>query len=89
MLMLAFCLGTIPAMILTGLGASLISPTTRRRVFQAAGVCVLVTGIVAIGRGVGALSRCEADPDCGHPVSSRPAETNDVTASAGRSSPSR
>ncbi|MDX2036800.1 MAG: sulfite exporter TauE/SafE family protein [Isosphaeraceae bacterium] len=89
MLMLAFGIGTIPAMILTGLGASLISTTTRRRVFQAAGVCVLVTGIVAIGRGVGALSRGEADPDCGHPVSSRTAEPNDVTASAGRSSPSR
>lgn len=64
--MAAFGAGTVPAMVLTGVGTSVLSHTSRRRLFRIAGACVLVTGLLAINRGVaswvaGATSRC---PGC-------------------------
>lgn len=53
--MVAFGLGTVPAMVLTGVGASLLPLAARRRVFQAAAVCVLATGLLAAARGVAFL----------------------------------
>jgi len=50
--MAAFGIGTVPIMVLTGVGASVFSLTTRRRLFQIAGVCVLLTGILSMARGV-------------------------------------
>lgn len=50
--MLAFGAGTVPIMVLTGAGASALSFAARRRVFQVAACCVLITGLIAIARGV-------------------------------------
>lgn len=50
--MIAFGLGTVPIMVLTGAGASALSFAARRRLFQVAACCVLLTGLIAIARGV-------------------------------------
>jgi sulfite exporter TauE/SafE len=49
--MASFGLGTIPVMVLTGLGATVLPPRTRRRLFRLAGACVLLTGVLALSRG--------------------------------------
>jgi sulfite exporter TauE/SafE len=53
--MLLFGLGTVPVLVLTGMGASLFTLSARRRLFQAAAVCVLLTGLISIARGALAL----------------------------------
>jgi uncharacterized protein len=50
--MVAFGLGTVPLMVLSGVGASALSRVARRRLFRVAGLCVLATGLIAVGRGV-------------------------------------
>jgi sulfite exporter TauE/SafE len=62
-IMVAFGAGTVPIMILTGAGASVLSGAVRRRLFLVAGCCVLVTGLVAIGRGV-QFARAAGDKSC-------------------------
>jgi sulfite exporter TauE/SafE len=49
--MAAFGAGTVPVMVLTGAGASAVPPTARRRLYRVAGVCVLLTGLLAVARG--------------------------------------
>lgn len=49
--MVAFGLGTVPLMVLSGVGASALSRVARRRLFRVAGLCVLITGLIAVGRG--------------------------------------
>lgn len=49
--MVAFGLGTVPLMVLTGAGATFLGHVARRRLFQVAGVCVLITGMMAVNRG--------------------------------------
>lgn len=53
--MVSFGLGTVPVMVLTGCGGSLMSLALRRRVFQAAAWCVVVAGMISIARGAGFL----------------------------------
>jgi sulfite exporter TauE/SafE len=50
--MLAFGAGTAPIMILTGVGGSLLSHSSRRQMLRVSAVCVLVTGLISLGRGV-------------------------------------
>jgi sulfite exporter TauE/SafE len=50
--MAAFGLGTVPLMMLTGLGSSVLTYAARRRVLRVAAVLVLLTGFLALGRGV-------------------------------------
>lgn len=50
--MLAFGLGTVPIMVLTGLGGSLLTLSARRRTFQVAGWCVVLAGVLSLVRGV-------------------------------------
>ncbi|MFO0909083.1 MAG: sulfite exporter TauE/SafE family protein [Isosphaeraceae bacterium] len=52
--MAAFGLGTIPAMVLTGVGVSAVTLSARRHLFRVAGVCVLITGVLAVSRGAAA-----------------------------------
>lgn len=54
-LMLAFGSGTIPLMVLTGCGASLLSWAARQRLWQFAAWSVMITGLLTIGRGVAYL----------------------------------
>lgn len=51
--MAAFGLGTAPVMVLTGVGGSLLNLAVRRHLFRVAAWCVVLTGVVSIGRGIG------------------------------------
>lgn len=55
MTMVAFGAGTIPLMVLAGLGGSLIGYKMRTRLLQAAAWCVVIAGLVSIARGTGFL----------------------------------
>jgi uncharacterized protein len=50
--MCAFGAGTAPLMILTGAGGSLLSHPARRHLLQVSAVCVLLTGMISVARGV-------------------------------------
>ena len=50
--MAVFGLGTAPVMVLTGFGGSLLGVAQRRRLFQAAGWCVVITGAITLVRGI-------------------------------------
>jgi len=67
--MVVFGLGTIPIMIATGVGVSLMSLTARTRLFKVAAWCVLITGVLTITRGVAAIQAPgagakETSPSC-------------------------
>ncbi|HQU44142.1 MAG: hypothetical protein B7Z73_08305 [Planctomycetia bacterium 21-64-5] len=53
--MLLFGLGTLPIMVLTGCGGSLLSLAGRRRLLHLAACCVIITGGLSISRGVAFL----------------------------------
>jgi uncharacterized protein len=61
--MLAFGLGTLPIMVVTGLGSGLLTFAARRRVLQLAGWCVVLAGAVSMARGVGFLESAAAAPN--------------------------
>ena len=50
--MCAFGAGTAPIMILTGVGGSLLSHSGRRQLLRVSAVCVLVTGLISLARGI-------------------------------------
>jgi hypothetical protein len=60
--MLAFGAGTIPLMVLTGVGAMWLSLPWRQRLWQVAAWSVVVTGGLTLGRGYTFLTATEADP---------------------------
>ena len=60
-LMVAFGLGTAPAMLATGYSGSLLPVLVRRHMFQVAAWCVVLTGMISIIRGVGYLPWYGAD----------------------------
>jgi sulfite exporter TauE/SafE len=63
--MAVFGAGTVPAMVLAGLGGKLLSLAVRRRVLQVAACCVIVTGILTIDRGARAwLQHASGRPSC-------------------------
>lgn len=49
--MAAFGAGTLPVMLLTGVGASALPQTARRRLFQVAACCITAIGLVSLYRG--------------------------------------
>ena len=53
--MVAFGLGTIPLMVATGCGASLLSWSARQRMWKLAAWSVVVTGMLTLGRGAAFL----------------------------------
>lgn len=59
--MLAFGAGTVPLMVFTGCGASLLSWTARRRMWQFAAWSVMLTGLLTLGRGVSYLQAAPSD----------------------------
>lgn len=63
--MTAFGLGTIPLMAITGVGVSLLSGMARRRVFQLAAWCIVITGVVSLARGANLL---RTPTDAGEPA---------------------
>ncbi len=50
--MALFGAGTAPLMILTGVGSALLSQATRRNALKVLAVCVCLTGVVSIIRGI-------------------------------------
>lgn len=57
MTMLAFGLGTIPLMVMAGLGGRVLSFSSRRRLLICAAWCVIVTGVISTTRGALAAAR--------------------------------
>lgn len=53
-LMAAFGAGTVPVMVLTGVGVSAVALRARQHLFRLAGLCVLITGLLAVARGAAA-----------------------------------
>jgi sulfite exporter TauE/SafE len=51
-IMALFGAGTIPLMVLTGIGAALLSWRARSNLLRVAACCVIITGLVTVGRGV-------------------------------------
>ena len=64
--MTVFGLGTVPLMVLTGVGSTFLSVVSRRRLLRAAAWCVVVTGMLTVARGAGFLksSMQQETPDC-------------------------
>ncbi len=65
--MIVFGLGTVPLMVMTGTGLSLLSPSRRRLVLRLAAWCVVVTGLIAFGRGVYGLQIDSQSPQASCP----------------------
>lgn len=53
--MAAFGAGTVPAMVLTGGGATLLSIAGRQRMLRVAAWCVVLVGAISLARGLGVL----------------------------------
>jgi sulfite exporter TauE/SafE len=51
--MVAFGVGTVPLMVLTGSGATILNLSARARALKIAAWCVIVTGLISIARGTG------------------------------------
>jgi uncharacterized protein len=62
LVMILFGLGTVPLMVLTGVGAMLLGVTARHRLWQAAAWSVVLTGVLTVGRGVSFLRATETPP---------------------------
>lgn len=52
LIMAAFGLGTIPVMLATGAGLTMASLKLRQRLMKAAAFCVIITGVLTVGRGI-------------------------------------
>ena len=64
--MAVFGLGTVPLMVLTGVGGSLLSLVSRRRMMKAAAWCVVLTGLLTVARGAAFVQLTDEAPpaDC-------------------------
>ena len=56
LLMAVFAGGTVPVMILTGCSGGFLSVAARRHLFNVAGWCVIVTGLITLTRGAWVLA---------------------------------
>jgi len=59
--MAVFGSGTVPVMALTGTGARLMNLALRRRMFQIAAACVILTGLLTVARGAWFVGRAGSD----------------------------
>jgi sulfite exporter TauE/SafE len=64
--MAVFGLGTVPGMVATGVGGSLLGLAARKRMHAIAAWCLVLTGFVSIARGAGSLS-LSGEPAAGCP----------------------
>lgn len=60
--MALFGLGTVPVMVLVGLGASAVGLAWRRRMLRFAAWCVVLTGLISCGRGLYPLVTAAEEP---------------------------
>ena len=71
LLMVAFGLGTMPVMLVTGAGLTMASLHLRQRLMKVAAVCVLITGLLTVGRGIAfAANAAAATPEQACPLCS-------------------
>ncbi len=54
-LMAAFGIGTVPVMVLTGIGGNRLAMSTRGKLLRIAAWCVVIAGVMSIARGMGYL----------------------------------
>lgn len=66
--MATFGLGTMPLMILAGVGAALLSLAARRRMMQWAAWCVVVTGLLTVARGAAFITLTKDAPAANCPL---------------------
>jgi sulfite exporter TauE/SafE len=66
--MVLFGLGTMPVLALIGCGGLVLSAAARRHVFRAAAWCVVLTGVLSVARGAGALRLLGVDDGSGCPL---------------------
>jgi len=52
LIMISFGLGTVPVMLVAGAGLTMTTLTIRQRLMKVAAACVLMTGILTMGRGI-------------------------------------
>jgi sulfite exporter TauE/SafE len=55
LVMLAFGCGTLPVMVLTGAGVTVMGITTRQRLYRFAAWCIVLTGLISCVRGISTL----------------------------------
>ncbi len=60
-IMLAFGAGTVPVMLVTGTGFSMATVRIRQQLMRVAALCVLVTGLMTMGRGIAFASANSAE----------------------------
>jgi len=60
--MVAFGLGTVPALLVAGLGGSIVGLSARRHLHAVAAWCLVLTGCVSIARGAGFVRFADAEP---------------------------
>lgn len=60
--MACFGVGTIPALVVTGVGATLITPVVRQRLWRLAAVAVMATGVLTMARGAAFARWSTTDP---------------------------
>lgn len=77
--MTAFGAGTIPAMVVAGLGGSALTAAGRRRMHTVAAWCLVVTGLVSIMRGASYVTLPGSEPSGCPFCAALKAEDHDVT----------
>jgi hypothetical protein len=72
LLMATFGLGTMPVLVLLGMGSTLLSLRLRRRLIAVAAACILLTGVMTLWRGAAALLASQGESyECPSCVSQR------------------
>ncbi len=74
--MAVFGLGTVPGMVATGVGGSLLGLASRKRVHAMAAWCLVLTGCVSIARGASGLS-FSGEPAAGCPYCEKAPEATE------------
>ena len=70
-----FGIATIPALYLTGLSGARIAPAWRARLGRAAGLVLIVLGLLTTARGAAALANLNQPPDAAATATCHPART--------------
>ena len=60
LLMVTFGLGTVPVMLVTGAGLTMASLKLRQRLMKFGAICVLLTGLLTVGRGIAFAANASA-----------------------------
>jgi sulfite exporter TauE/SafE len=65
--MTLFGLGTVPLMVIAGVGGNALGLAARRHVFRVAAICVALAGVVSIVRGAMFIYTNDGSPDAACP----------------------